>query len=124
AFSTKDVEAWTRVRNLVTPDEPVTVEDVTTTMTREPERRLYLAELDGEVAGCAFVAPSESMPGCAAAIPRVLPAARRRGLGGALLQACSDRARELGAEALSSHVRSDDPDGIAFAERFGFVEVD
>src|SRR5262249_25900549 len=68
--------------------------------------------------------PSESMPGCAAVIPRVLPAARRRGLGEALLRACSDHARVLGSKALSSHVRSDDPDGSAFAERFGFVEVD
>ncbi len=119
-----DVEAWTRVRNLVERADAASVEDVIRTGEREPERRLYVAELDGEVVGCAFVARSESMPGCAATIPRVVPEARRRGLGSAFLQACSDRARELGCDALSSHVDADSADGLAFAARYGFVEVD
>ena len=118
------VEAWTRVRNLVEVADAASVEDVLKAGEREPERRLYLAESGGEVVGCAFVARSERMPGCAATIPRVLPAARRRGLGSGLLRACSDRARELGCEALSSHVNADDRDGLAFAARHGFVEVD
>jgi GNAT superfamily N-acetyltransferase len=118
-----DIEAWTRVRNLVQPEEPASVEDVVKAGVREPERRVYLAELDGEVVGCAFVARSDSLPGCAATIPRVVPHARRRGMGSALLQACSDRARELGCDALSTHVNAADPDGLAFAARYGFAEV-
>jgi len=120
----EEVATWTRIRNLVEPGEPAVLDDVLRTIEREPKRRLFIASLGGEPAGCAFAAPSESMPGCAAVIPRVLPAARRRGLGEALLRACSDHARMLESDALSSHVRSDDPDGFAFAERFGFVEVD
>lgn len=124
AVTREELETWTRIRNLVVPAEPATLDDVLRTIDREPERRLFIASLHGEPAGCAFAAPSESMPGCTAVIPRVLRAARRRGLGEALLRVCSDHARTLGSEALSSHVQADDPDGAAFAERFGFAEVD
>ena len=119
-----DVEAWVRIRNAVEPWEATTVETTLLTSVAEPDRRLYLGELDGEVASCGGVARSETRFTAATVFPRVLPEARRRGLGTALLRAGSERARELGCDVLAGHVDADDEAALAFAARFGFVEVD
>jgi mycothiol synthase len=87
--SDADVEALTRVRNAIETYEISTVEEVRRAHERDPERRSYLAELAGEEVGCAFARRSETVPGYAVVLPRVLPQARRRGVGTALLRACS-----------------------------------
>ncbi len=54
--------------------------------------------------------------------PRVLPDFRRRGVGTALLRALAAHAVEHGFDQAGTNV--DDPGSLAFAERFGAVEVD
>ncbi len=62
-------------------------------------------------AGYAVVKES-SLAGCAFTMVRVLPEERRRGVGSALLAACSDEARELGKGSLYGRVEGDDPESF------------
>ena len=114
-----DLEAWRRVRRAVLPDEScATVEWMRSSMT--PERVYLLAELDGELAGSGLAGRSDF--GHAGLHPRVLPAFRRRGVGTELLRVLADHAVAHGFEQAGTNV--DDPGSFAFAERFGYVEVD
>jgi mycothiol synthase len=113
-----DLEAWRRVRIALLPNERTdTVEQLRSSAT--PERRLLLAEIDGEVVGSGAVNRSD-MSG-AAVFPRVLPPFRRRGIGTALLRALAAHAEARGHRQAGSLV--DDAGSLAFAERFGFRET-
>ena len=118
--SDADAEAWLRVRRIVQPNESAgTVE-----LVRERAGRgwLYLlAELDGVLAGSGAAGPSDA-PARAFLAPRVLPEQRRRGAGRRLLRRLAEHAAELGVERVHGHV--DDDGSMAFAERFGFRQVD
>ncbi|HEY5872725.1 MAG TPA: GNAT family N-acetyltransferase [Gaiellaceae bacterium] len=114
-----DLEAWRQVRIAVLPDERcASVEWMRNSMT--PERVYLLAELDGVVAGSGL--GGRSSFGYAGLHPRVLPDFRRRGVGTALLRALAAQAVEHGFDQAGTNV--DDPGSLAFAERFGAVEVD
>ena len=114
-----DLEAWRQVRIAVLPDERcASVEWMRNSMT--PERVFLLAELDGVVAGSGL--GGRSSFGYAGLHPRVLPDFRRRGVGTALLRALAAHAVEHGFDQAGTNV--DDPGSLAFAERFGAVEVD
>jgi GNAT superfamily N-acetyltransferase len=114
-----DLEAWRRVRIAVLPDERcASVEWMRNSMT--PERVYLLAELDGVVAGSGL--GGRSSFGYAGLHPRVLPDFRRRGVGTELLRALAAHAVEHGFDQAGTAV--DDPGSLAFAERFGAVEVD
>ena len=114
-----ELEAWRRVRIAVLPDERCgSVEWMRSSMT--PERVYLLAELDGVVVGSGL--GGRSSFGYAGLHPRVLPDFRRRGVGTAVLRALAAHAVEHGFEQAGTSV--DDPGSLAFAERFGAVEVD
>lgn len=118
AESDEDLEAWREVRIAVLPNERCeTVEWMRRTMT--PERVYLVAELDGKLAGSGLGGRSDL--GYAGLHPRVLPWARRRGVGTALLLELADRAMQLGFVEAGTNV--DDPGSFAFAERFGYREV-
>lgn len=53
----------------------------------------------------------------------VLPEERRRGVGSALFAHVVGHARSLGKQDLETIAFEDDPDGVAFAERRGFVAI-
>jgi len=115
-----DLEAWRRVRMAVLPNErAASVEEMRRMET--PDRLLLLASLDGEQAGSGLAAPSD-FPGSGFVAPRVLPAVRRQGVGTALLRALAAHVEALGFRRVGASV--DDPGSLAFAERFGFREVD
>lgn len=119
AETNEDLEAWRRIRLEILPNErAMTVEWMRSTMT--PERVYLLAELDGELAGSGLGGRSDL--GHAGLHPRVLPWARRRGVGTAILLALGEHAVRQGFVEAGTNV--DDPGSIAFAERFGFREVD
>jgi mycothiol synthase len=120
AESDADLEAWRRVRTAVVPNERApSVEELRRLET--PDRLLLLAELDGGLAGSGFADRSD-MAGLGSLAPRVLPEARRRGVGAALLEALG---AHLAAQGFSeANALVDDDDSLAFAERFGFREVD
>jgi mycothiol synthase len=116
-----DLVAWVRVKNAVVPNEPVTVEQLRTSA--EDGRLLVLAELDGSLAGCGAAARSH-FAGRGFVAPRVLHAFRRRGVGSALLRVLSDHVASLDRAELTSFVYDDEPESVAFAERFGGTVVD
>jgi mycothiol synthase len=115
-----DLEAWRQVRLAVLPNErAASVEEMRRAET--PEQIVLLAELDGAVAACGISGRSD-LAGQGFIAPRVVPAARRRGVGTALLRALADHVEALGFDQAGTVV--DDPGSLAFAERFGFREVD
>ena len=114
-----DLEAWRQVRIAVLPNERCeTVEWIGRSLT--PERLYMLAELDGALAGSGLAGRSDL--GGAGLHPRVLPWARRRGVGTALLLALAEHAAGCGFDEAGTIVN--DAGSLAFAERFGFREVD
>ena len=120
AESDADLEAWRRVRAAVVPNERApSVEELR--RMDAPDRLLLLAELHGEVAGSG-VASRSDMAGLGSLAPRVLPGARRRGVGAALLEALAAHLAALGFS--ESNATVEDGGSLAFAERFGFREVD
>ena len=120
AESDADLEAWRRVRIAVLPNERAdSVEELRRGETSE--RLLLIAEVDGRVVGSGAAGRSD-LPGLGFVAPRVLPEARRRGVGTALLYALADHVAALGFPATSALV--DDAGSLAFAERFGFEEFE
>ncbi|WP_213456025.1 GNAT family N-acetyltransferase [Rhizomonospora bruguierae] len=115
-----DYHAWRQIRLAVAPDGAVP-SVARLRAGAAPERLLLLATLDGEVVGAGMVGPSDQA-GRAAVTPRVLPHARRRGVGGALLYGLAAHATEQGFPLALGH--TDDAVGVAFGARFGFVEVE
>ena len=119
AESDADLEAWRHVRAVVIPNERVaTIEWMRASMT--PERVYLVAELDGNVVGSGLGGRSDF--GYAGLHPRVVPSARRRGVGTAILRELAERATQLGFTEAGTSV--DDDGSLAFAERMGYREVD
>lgn len=120
AESDADLEAWRQVRIAVLPYErAATVEEMRRMATAETLH--VVARYGGKVVGSGLAGRSDT-PGRAFVAPRVLPEARRRGVGTALLRVLADHLAERGYELVGTSV--DDPGSLAFAERFGFREVD
>lgn len=119
ATSDADLEAWRRVRLAVLPGErAASVEEMRAALT--PETRHVLAELDGTVVGSGLADRSSfGYPGLHA---RVVPEARRRGIGTALLADLAAHAVAQGFSEAGSQV--DDEGSLRFAERSGLHEVD
>jgi mycothiol synthase len=120
AESDADFEAWSRVKRAVLPNEsawtPQEFRD-----RAEPERLVLVAELDGEIVGAGLAGRSDVV-GRGFVAPRVHLDARRRGVGTALLSRLAEHVQSLGLDNAGASV--DDPGSRAFAERFGFEEVD
>lgn len=116
-----DYEAWAEIKTRVVPNDPVTA--ALLRAQDEDGRLLLLASLDGVDAGCGVSAPS-GFDGRAFLAARVLPEHRRRGVGRELVRALSDHARALGRAGLNAFVDAADAGSLAFARRYGLVEVD
>ena len=115
-----DVEEWLHVRRVVLPNESAgTVEQFRARAT--PGRLCLLAEIGGRLAGHGIADRSDAA-GRGFVCARVLPEMRRRGVGSALLAPLADHLAALGFDRAGSHV--DDEGSRAFAERFGFEEID
>jgi len=114
AVTDEDFALCARIKNAVQSREPVTAAE----LRDDPGARLLL---HGE-SGYAVVTES-SLVDSAFAMVRVLPDARRRGVGSALLVACSAEARALGCGRLYGRVDGDDAESLAFVTRRGFVEI-
>jgi mycothiol synthase len=115
-----DLEGWIRVKRAVLPNESAwTVQEFRER--REPDRLVLVAELDGEIVG-AGLADRSDVQGRGFVAPRVHPDARRRGVGSVLLHELTAHVASLGFDKAWASV--DDPGSRAFAERFGFEEVD
>ena len=124
AESDADVEAYAAVANEAVPDDiPWDARKMRERREREPRRLYLLAEVEGGPVAVGFAGPSDNADRGFVA-PRVLPAARRRGIGTALLLRLADHLEQLGFEVAGAHVDGNDEGSLAFARRFGFEESD
>jgi mycothiol synthase len=119
-----DLDAYVAVANAAVPEDiPWDARQQRERRERDPRRLYLLAEVDGEPVAVGYAGPSDNADRGFVA-PRVLPAARRRGLGRALLSRLADHLEQLGFDVAGSHVDGNDEGSLAFARRFGFEEVD
>ena len=102
------------IKNVVQPGEPVTAaelhDDIGATLFLSGDSG-YAVVKESSLVDCAFVGV------------RVLPIARRQGVGSTLLAAASDEARALGLGALYGRVDGEDVESLGFVGRRGFVEI-
>ncbi len=114
-------EDWRYVHNVVIPSHALSLDDV-----RERAQRndLEVAYLGQELVGCSTVRPPTGEPSTATVIARVLAEHRGRGFGAELYARGLRRARELGAEVVETVIPSSNVDGLRFARKHGFVEVE
>jgi len=114
-----DLEAWIQVRRIVLPDEPASTLEWLRSEERL-DRLLVLALIGDDVVGHGLAGDSMQADGFVA--PRVLPAHRRCGVGGALLRVLLDHQVSLGHRSAVAHVVDDA--SLAFATNRGFAEID
>ena len=120
AESDADLEGWIRVKRAAFPNESAwTVQDFRER--NEPNQLVLVAALDGDIVGAGLAGPSD-VQGRGFVAPRVHPGARRRGVGSAMLERLTDHVVTLGFDKAWASV--DDDGSRAFAEHFGFEEVD
>ncbi|MBC9715536.1 GNAT family N-acetyltransferase [Streptomyces sp. TRM66268-LWL] len=112
---------WRRVHNTVIPTHPLSLADA---RDRAVRHVLEVAYAGDELVGCSTVRPPVDGTRTATVIARVLPGHRRRGYGTELYRRGLARARELGAETVETVVLSSNEDGLHFAERQGFFELE
>ncbi|MFD3585892.1 GNAT family N-acetyltransferase [Streptomyces sp. NPDC058683] len=84
--------------------------------------RLENAYLGDVLVGCSTVRPA--VDGVVTVIARVLPGFRGRGFGNALYERGLAHARVQGADAVETCVLAVNEDGLRFAGRRGFAEVE
>jgi mycothiol synthase len=120
AVSDEDLEAWRQVFTVVVPNErALSVAEMRGTARKDLLR--VLAEEDGAVVGSGIAGRSD-FPDASSVAPRVLPVARRRGVGTELLRILARHVESLGVSVVNANV--EDAGSVAFAERFGFREID
>jgi ribosomal protein S18 acetylase RimI-like enzyme len=112
---------WRHVHNLIIPTAPLSVPEV---QERSQRNHLVVAYLDGVAVGNSTVRPPADHPATAIVIARVLADYRRRGYGEQLYQRALAKAYELGAAVIQTVVLESNDDGLRFAEKHGFVEID
>jgi GNAT superfamily N-acetyltransferase len=123
----EDLERLADLMNATSPEDPTTLEEMRWSDRTYPGSTRLLAELDGRAVGAAtagrvYVYPPD-YPAWWGSID-VLPEARRHGVGGQLLVAISDAARNAGKNALLIRCVEDRPDGIEFLAHRGFTEFE
>jgi mycothiol synthase len=115
-----DYEDWRRVRMDVVPGERC--DTVAEMRTQESgSRLLLLATVEGTVVGSGVADRSDTAGGGFVA-PRVRREHRRQGVGSVLLRALADHV--AGLDVTDLRATTEDTGSLAFAEHFGFVEVD
>lgn len=115
-----DFEHWRRIFMVIVPNERAASVEQMRRSRRDGVLRL-LAEADGRIVGSGIAARSD-FPRAGAVAPRVLPGFRRRGIGTVLLRVLARHVEALpDVETVNAH--ADDAGARAFAEKFGFREV-
>ena len=117
-----DLGAMIDVRTQADPDSPPPrLDNLRNNLAANPELAYLVARVADASVGCGFVDVSHAT--LARAHVLVVPAARRRGVGTALLAAVSERARAHGLQQLEGQIREIDEDSLGFFDRRGFEQV-
>ncbi|MDX2935217.1 GNAT family N-acetyltransferase [Streptomyces ipomoeae] len=115
------IEEWQHVHNTIIPAHFLSLDDV---RERAGRHHLELAYDGRGLVGNSTVRPPEGDTATATVIVRVLAEHRGRGLGERLYERALGRARELGARTVETCVLESNEDGLRFALKHGFVEID
>ena len=122
AETDEDLEALIAVRRIVTPRARPIVANLRHALdSSEAKLRFIVARLGDEPVACGFV--EGPVGDFAPADIAVVPDRRKLGIGSAILAYISQRARDLGKEALQFEVKKSDEDSRSFLERRGFEKV-
>ncbi|MGA5359188.1 GNAT family N-acetyltransferase [Streptomyces purpurascens] len=112
---------WQHVHNVIIPTHVLSLAEV---RERAGRNHLEVAYLDDVLVGCSTVRPPTGDTLTATVIARTLPAHRGQGFGTELYARGVARARDLGAETIETVVLSSNEDGLRFAKKRGFVEIE
>lgn len=112
------------IYNTVWPWDAVSMAEVRSFKASVRDYVDMLALADGKPIGSAAVAVTPHRPNVATLMLTVPPPDRRCGAGSALYRAASGWAAERDLDMFEAAAPEDDADGIAFAERHGFVEIE
>ncbi|MGA5630067.1 GNAT family N-acetyltransferase [Streptomyces lydicamycinicus] len=112
---------WQFVHNTIIPTHLLSLEEV---RERAQRHHLEVAYAGDELIGCSTVRPPADDALTVTVIARVLEAHRGQGFGEELYARGLSRARELGAEVIETVVLSSNEDGLRFARKHGFVEIE
>jgi GNAT superfamily N-acetyltransferase len=115
------LEEWRHVHNVIVPPAAMSLDEA---RERGGRYRLENAYVGDELVGCSTVRPPGGEGAVATVIARVLPGFRGRGFGAALYEKGLAHARVQGAEVIETCVLAVNEDGLRFAEKRGFVEVE
>ena len=113
------LEVWREVHNVVIPAALLSTEEVAERALRND---LTVAYADGVLVGNATVRAPRG--GAVTVIVRILAEHRRHGHGGEYLHALLQQPRAARAQRIDTVVLAANVDGLAFAQRHGFVETD
>jgi mycothiol synthase len=117
-----DLAAMIAVRTAADPDRPPPrIENLRHNLSAEAGLVYPVARLDGMPVACGFVYPGA--PEYAEAHVVVVPDARRRGVGSAMLAEIGALARAANRDELQGEARESDADSRAFLERRGYRVV-
>jgi GNAT superfamily N-acetyltransferase len=117
------IRALVDIVNTVTPEWPMSLEEVAWSDALYPGSARFLVSLDGRTVGAASVGRIYMYEPTFERLwfgVHVLPDARRHGFGGALWSACSSVARGQAKTGLQTDVSERQADGVAFLEGRGF----
>jgi len=127
ATSDEDLRHMVAIIARVTPDNPMSVDEVHWQEEQYPGGRRFLAWLDGVAVGYGGAGRvymyAADFPALWGEL-HVLPEHRNRGVGGALLAAISAVARDAGKPELLGRTTDDHPEAIRFLEHRGFRQVE
>ena len=115
------VRDWQRIHNLIIPTHLLSIDDV---RERSQRHHLEVAYASDEAVGNSTVRPPTDEEPAYTVIARVLPEHRERGVGTALYERGLARAQETGATSIETVILASNVEGLRFAERKGFVELE
>ena len=125
ATSDEDLAHVARIVSTVTPDMPISVEEMRWQERTYPGGRRFLAWRDGVPVGSGGAGRAYSWPADHPALwgnITVLPEHRRQGVGEAILAVLREVAREAGKPLLMGRTTADRTEALEFLEHRGFTE--
>ncbi|GGX14090.1 GNAT family N-acetyltransferase [Streptomyces noursei] len=112
---------WQYVHNVIIPTHILSMDEI---RERAQRNHLEVAYLGDVLVGCSTVRPPSDDTLTATVIARVLARHRGHGFGEELYARGLSRARELGAEVIETVILSSNEDGLRFARKHGFTEIE